>query len=256
MKDQKGLTLAIIFASLAVSGSLVFFGMQFASSQNSFEGDDLEAAIASGIDDYVDSQVKNAPDAPSPAQEIVIEGDMADDDAFLGDESAPVTLVEFSDFQCPFCRSFYGGAYQEIKEKYVDTGKVKFVYRDYPLSFHQDALPAAMATECARDQKGDESFFAMHDKIFDGQSGGGTVAIPRDSLDQYAKDLELDFNEYTTCMDEEKFKSEINADMLAGQKAGITGTPGFIVDGQKISGAQPFSVFEEVIENALNKYLT
>jgi len=185
-----------------------------------------------------------------PAQ---LTGDFSDDDAFLGDKDAPITVVEFSDFQCPYCRNFFNETLPLIKKEYIDTGKVKFVYRDYPLSSHKGAFPAALASECAREQGKDEAFFAMHNKIFEGQNalGQGTVNITDKSLISYAEELDLDMDQFNKCFEEEKYKDEIYKDLADGQEARISGTPGFIINGQVVVGAQPFSTFKEIFENIL-----
>ncbi len=257
-KQNNNLAIAIGFAAIAISGSLVFFATQVGGS--SLEVDDLQAEIRAGIDSYVEEQqqeyeaAQQQPEQPErPTSTTISMEELADDDAFIGDENAPVTIVEFSDYQCPFCRSFYNGAYSEIKEKYVDTGQVKLVFRDFPLSFHQDAYPAALAAECVRDQAGDGAYFEFHDAIFESQSGGSTVPIPEETMRSIATDLGVDMGEYDECYNDEKFRDEIYDDLAEGQEAGITGTPGFIINGTIVSGAQPFSAFEQVIEAELAK---
>lgn len=248
MGKNKNLTIGIIFGSLVIAAALIFLGYQIGSNNQS--GTITAEAIENGIKSYI---AKNQPGAPAPSPSL--DGDFSDDDAFMGDKDAQLTLVEFSDFQCPYCRKFYNETLPTLKEKYINTGRLKFVYRDFPLSFHDGAFPAALASECARDQGGDKMFFAMHDKIFDGQNllGSGTVKIPNESLITYAGELELDMKKFNECFDQEKFKDEIYDDLQVGQSIGISGTPGFVFEGQIISGAQPFGVFEEAIESALNK---
>lgn len=256
-KSNLGLIIAIIFAGVAIAGSLIFFALQLKGTVD--DGDDagmndeeLALRIEEGIETYVaNMQDDYEAEVAAANQPVVVTGDYSDDDAFLGDKDAPVTIVEFSDYQCPFCRSFYNGAYQEIEEKYLDSGQVRIVFRDFPLNFHEDALPAALAAECAREQGGDEVYFQMHDKIFDGQSGNGTVAIPDSALTGYAEDLGLEMGQFTSCVESEKYADEIAADLEAGKKAGVTGTPAFLVNGLLVEGAQPFSVFESAIEDAL-----
>src|SRR5690606_28838568 len=105
-----------------------------------------------------------------------------------------VTLVEFSDYQCPFCNRHFTQTFSQLKKDYVDTGKIAYVYRDYPLSFHADALPAAVAAECVREQKGDQAYFRMHEKIFTGVSATGT--IPAEVLKGYASEIGVNMSQY------------------------------------------------------------
>ncbi len=167
----------------------------------------------------------------------------ADDDDFLGDVNAPVTIIEFSDYECPFCARFYSDALQQIKEKYVETGKVKFVYRDFPLNFHANAQKAAEAAECAGDQG---KYFEMHDMLFESGVTGGVG-----SFKQYASNMGLNTNEFNECLDSGKYYDEVQKDMRDGSAAGVRGTPATFVNGILVSGAQPFSVFEQIIEAEL-----
>lgn len=175
-----------------------------------------------------------------------------DDDAFLGDKDAPVVMIEFSDFQCPFCRSFWRDTLPLIKSEYIDTGKVKFVYRDFPLSFHPGAMPAAQASECAREQG---KFWEMHDRIFIEQDkqGGGTIQFDASDVKRWANSVVSDTNRFNSCLDSEKYSEEVNNDVKDGQAAGVTGTPGFFINGRLVVGAQPFSAFKSIIDEELNK---
>ena len=188
-----------------------------------------------------------APSEPSPSgppvdTEALMEALIEDDD-IKGDPDAPVTIVEFSDFECPFCARFYTQTLGQIEEEYINTGKAKIVFRDYPLSFHQNAQKAAEAAECAGEQG---KFWDMHDKLFEGGVSGGVS-----SFKQYAADIGLDTTQFDSCIDSGEMASEVRKDMSDGQSAGIRGTPGFIINGQLVSGAQPFSVFQQVIEAEL-----
>ena len=189
-----------------------------------------------------------------------------DDDAFIGNEDAPVTIIEFSDYQCPFCRKFWVETLPSIKSEYIDTGKVKFVYRDFPLvSLHPQADKFAEAVECVRDIAGnDEAYFKMHDKIFEEQglldSGikngpvSKTVQFTIEDVKQWAQELGYDIS---SCLDSGKFRSEVQKDIADAQSAGIQGTPGFIImktgekEGTPLKGAYPFSVFRQIIEAEL-----
>lgn len=174
-----------------------------------------------------------------------------DDDAFIGSEDAPVTIIEFSDYQCPFCRKFWIETLPSIKSEYIDTGKVKFVYRDFPLdSIHPFATPAAEAAECVRDEAGgsNEVYFEYHDKIFAGQA-----SLSESNLKQWAQELGYNID---SCLNSGKFRSEVQKDLADAQSAGGRGTPYFVImgsDGQgtPLSGAHPFNTFQQIIEAEL-----
>src|SRR3989338_8129348 len=170
---------------------------------------------------------------------------LIDDDVVLGDENAPVTIVEWSDFQCPYCARFYSQTMAQIKEQYVKTGKVKFVYRDFPLtSIHPNAQKAAEAAGCAQEQG---KFWEMHDTLFEKGVAGGVA-----SFKQYAKELSLDSAKFDACLDSGKRASEVQKDLQDGVEAGITGTPGFAINGQVLAGALPFENFKQIIDSLLN----
>lgn len=203
------------------------------------------------------NQPSSRPDAPSQPSNIKVDTKNA---PFLGDENAPVTIVEFSDYQCPFCRKFWVETLPLIKSEYIETGKVKFVYMDLPLeSIHPGAIPAAEAAECVREQGGDKAYFEMHDKIFSEQNildGGdpltgpvsGTAQFGTTELKKWAKDLGYDID---NCLDSGKYNSDIQSDLEQAISAGGQGTPYFIINGNPLSGAQPFSVFKQVIDAEL-----
>lgn len=168
-----------------------------------------------------------------------------DDDPSKGSEDAKVTIVEFSDYQCPFCGRFARDTLPLIVSEYVDTGKVRIVFRDFPIAGHQNAQKAAEASECA-DEQG--KFWEYHDKLFANQQYLGIV-----DLKQYAKDLGLDSAKFDQCLDSGKYASEVQKDFQDGQSYGVSGTPTFFVNDIQIVGAQPFSVFKQAIEAELAK---
>lgn len=176
----------------------------------------------------------------------------ADDDAFLGLKDAKVTLIEFSDFQCPFCRKFWKETLPQIKRDYIDTGKVKFVYRDFPLSFHPGAEPAAEAGECAEEQG---KYWEMHDKIFLAQSlkGEGTVSFTVSDLKKWAREIGLNAGQFNQCLDSGKYKEEVQKDFQAGTAAGVSGTPTTFINGRPIVGAQAYESFKVLIDEELAK---
>ncbi len=176
-----------------------------------------------------------------------------DDDAVLGQADAPITLVEFTDYECPFCARHFTQTYGQIKTEYVDTGKVKIVVRDYPLSFHPKAMKAAMAAECAGDQ---DKYFEMHDLLFINQAAWSGLADAVPTFKQYAGQIGLDQSTFDACLDTDAHKDEIDKDFADGSASGISGTPGFWVLGpdgqsQQISGAYPFETFKAAFDGML-----
>ncbi len=180
---------------------------------------------------------------PTPSVPVDMES-LLDDDAVRGDADAPVTIVEWSDYECPFCAKFYSETESLINEQYVKTGKVKLVYRDFPLSFHANAQKAAEAAECAGEQ---DKYWEMHDMIFEQGVQGGVAGFK-----QYAKSLSLNSAKFDTCLDSGAMTTETQKDMDDGAAVGIQGTPGFLINGKLVSGAQPFAVFKQVIDAELN----
>jgi len=163
----------------------------------------------------------------------------------LGNANASVTIVEFSDFECPYCGNFFTETLPLITKNYIDTGKVQLFFRDFPLSFHADAEKAAEAAECAGEQN---KFWQMHDKLFENQNALGV-----DNLKQYAKDIGLDSAQFNSCLDSGKTAPEVQKDLADGQSYGVSGTPTFFINGVEVVGAQPYSAFEQVINQALSQ---
>ena len=164
---------------------------------------------------------------------------------YFGKQDAPVEIIEFSDFECPFCKRFFEETYPQIKEEYIKTGKVKLYYRDFPLPSHQYAQKAAEAARCAGDQ---EKYWAMHDEIFTYQD-----AIRVDELKFYAETIGLDVASFSTCLDTGKYAEEVQKDVADGQAMGVGGTPTFFINGIIISGAYPFEVFKQIIDEQLQE---
>jgi len=182
------------------------------------------------------------PVVPNP-KPVVEKTDLIMEGSVKGDANAPVTIIEFSDFECPFCKRFVSQTLPQIEEKYIKTGKVKFVYKNFPLGFYQNSQKAAEAAACSKDQG---KFWEMHDMLF---NKGVKVGI--DGFKQYAVDLGLDATKFNTCLDTDAKASEVQTDLAEGSAAGIRGTPGFLINGKKLSGAQPFEVFQQMIEAEL-----
>ncbi len=213
-------------------------------------------ALATGMGNPLVAGGNNRAPTPTPIAndpEPVPAGDPADadDDEVKGDANATVTLIEFTDYECPFCKRHYEQTLPEILKNYVDTGKVKYVVRDFPLSFHPSAQKASEATECAAEQ---DKFWEMHDKVFETQGTWGADAVA--SFKKYAAELGLNATAFNTCLDTGAMAAEVSADLAAGSAAGISGTPGFWIvsdDGasKNISGAYPYATFQAAFDEML-----
>ena len=170
-----------------------------------------------------------------------------------GNPKAPLILVEFTDYECPFCKRFYDTTFADIKKKYIDTGKVRFISRNLPLPFHKNAENAALAAVCAGDQG---KYWQMRKSIF-----GNPKEMQAEHLSAYAKDNGLNVKRFDTCMTKKTHTVKIKKDLADAQAIGITGTPSFvlaksggdIVEGEKIIGAQLFATFEAKIEALLKQ---
>src|SRR5205814_7818351 len=180
------------------------------------------AAAAPALDQKFDVQVGNAP--------------------VRGPKSAAVTIVEFSDFQCPFC-SRVEPTLKQIMDEY--KGKVRIAWKNQPLSFHPNAMPAAEAAMAAYEQ-GNDKFWAMHDKFFEKQG-----ELSPSFYEQTAKDIGLDVGKWKSSVESHSQQSAIQSDMSAGSAVGAGGTPTFFINGKKLVGAMPFESFKQVIDAEL-----
>jgi protein-disulfide isomerase len=169
----------------------------------------------------------------------------------LGADDAPITLVEFTDYQCPFCSRFFTGTLPGLKEEYIDTGKVRLVVKDLPLAMHARARPAAVAAHCAGDQ---DQFWAMHDTLFENNR-----QLQDENLKQYAQDIGLDTKRFQECLSSDRHDAMIDADVAEANGQGITGTPTFIVaetiddvvEGTKIRGVQSLEALRRYFDALL-----
>lgn len=187
------------------------------------------------------SQTRQAPQRESVA---------LDGAPVLGDQRAKIGIVEFSDFQCPYCRRFHELVYPMLKSRYIDSGKVDFIVRDFPLYFHKHALNAAIAVNCMRDQK-PSAFWDIQHEMFTHQKSFG-----KDYYKKVAKKFGADGTRYRSCVGDPKQKAQIQEALNYGQAAGVSGTPTFfigrikgdrLVDAVRLEGVQPLSVFSQVI---------
>ncbi|MFC2026312.1 DsbA family protein, partial [Chloroflexota bacterium] len=168
-----------------------------------------------------------------------------------GDPDAPVTIIEYTDFQCPFCARHALQTFMQIDESLVQTGKVRYVFKDLPLTgLHPQAKLAAEAARCAGAQDQD-AYLAMHNLLFEKQQMWSGKASAAELFAGYAVDIGLDGESLQTCLVEHKFEAAVQADMKEATEIGFNGTPAFLINGQALVGAQPFDVFEATVESLI-----
>jgi protein-disulfide isomerase len=164
--------------------------------------------------------------------------------SMLGSKSAPLTIVEYTDYQCPFCQRFHVTAFAELKKEYIDTGKVRFFSKDMPLDFHPNAMRAAQAARCAGEQN---KFWELRNTM-----GANPEKLDMEHILGFAGDLKMDTSALRACIDSSKYKESVQRDVLEGMKIGANGTPTFVVgkstgegvDGELLVGAMPFQMFD------------
>jgi protein-disulfide isomerase len=192
--------------------------------------------------------------APRPAADAVPTAPISvTGEPFKGAANAKVALIEFSDFQCPFCGKYDKETYPQIVKDYVDTGKIKYVWRDYPLDFHQNAAKAAEAAHCAGEQG---RFWEMHDRLFANQQ-----SIAAEDLPKHAEALQLNASLFQQCLDSGRFAADIKKDITDASNAGVSGTPTFFIgivqpNGsvkavKKLVGTKPYATFKDAIDPLL-----
>lgn len=170
------------------------------------------------------------------------------DHPFTGDEDAPVIMMWFLDFECPFCEQFFSNTFPLIKENFINTGKVKFVYRDFPLEFHTNAKSAAIAAHCAEEQGGNDIYAGYSEGLFKNRTSLGA-----DLYKELAEELSLDLPQFGQCVESEKYLDKVESDIAKATALGIQSSPSFIINGRMVVGAQPYEVFEEAILEALGE---
>jgi protein-disulfide isomerase len=192
-----------------------------------------------------------AAERPAPAADATVKVPIGDGHR-LGSATAPLVMIEFTDYQCPYCRNFAVSTFPGLKAKYIDTGKLEFVSRDFPLDFHPQALIAAHAARCAGDQG---KYWQIRPVLFAHDS-----ALQKDDLLKYARDLGLNTATFQQCLDKETHAASIKADLSEALAVGIEGTPTFVlgrrspsgvIDGIRIVGAQPIGAFDARIAELL-----
>ena len=241
----------LIIITIITIGVAAFFAGSYSSNLNSdqISEKDLDDAIAKIELKILQNQLPTK--QQSPPLKI-----SEDNDPIIGNMGAEITIIEFSDFQCPFCARFHVQTLPTIMDEYINKGTVKLVFRDFPIqSIHPNALPASVAAECANEQK---KFKEMHDVLFEKQNewSNQNIESVMNTFSQYASDLGLEEKAFDSCLKNGKYIEEIQKDLDDGRTYGISGTPGFFIGNDQIGfielkGAQPFENFKKVIDNQL-----
>ena len=241
----------LIITIIMITGVAAFFAGSYVSNFNSdtISQEELENAIAKLELKILEKQLPtNQPTLPLKIS--------SGNNPVIGNPDAPITIIEFSDFQCPFCARFHIQTLPIIMDEYINEGKVKLVFRDFPIqSIHPNAVPASVAAECANEQG---KFKEMHDMLFErqnewnNQETSGAIEL----FNQYAREMELKQEQFESCLTSAKYVEEIKKDLNDGRTYGITGTPGFFIGNDEIGfvelkGAQPFESFKKVIDSQL-----
>ncbi|AFS83119.1 DSBA oxidoreductase [Candidatus Nitrosopumilus sediminis] len=240
----------LIVGIIILVGVAAFFAGSYTSNSNQISNEDLDDAIAKLELKLLQNQLPTK----QPSAPVKIS---ADNDPIIGNPDAPITIVEFSDFQCPFCARFHTQTLPLIIEEYIEQGKVKLVFRDFPIqSIHPNALPASVAAECANEQN---KFREMHDMLFEKQNEWNKLeTVDALSLfNQYATEIKLDEEQFDSCLSSGKYIPEIKKDLDDGRDYGVSGTPGFFIGNDEIGyvelkGAQPFDSFKKIIDAQLD----
>jgi protein-disulfide isomerase len=204
------------------------------------------------IRQLLEKQAKQAP-AQGGAEQPSRASVKLDGANLMGSKDAALTMVEFTDYQCPFCQRFHLTTFNDIKKNYIDTGKVRFYSRDLPLDFHGNALRAAQAARCAGDQG---QFWQMRDVM-----GINADKLEMDNLVKFAQELKLDVAAFRGCVESEKYKSAVEKDVAEAMRIGANGTPTFVigkstpngVEGELVVGAMPYSVFDQKLKELATK---
>ena len=226
----KGIITGILV--MAVLGGVFIMGKQFGGNKSG--GGDLAGNTGGN---------PAAPTAPAPSVDGSRIAAVSKDDHIRGDSNAPITLIEYSDFECPFCARFLPTV-EQILDEY--DGKVRLVYRHFPLrSIHPQAQKAAEASECAGEQG---EFWGMHDKLFELNNSSN---LTLDNMKLAAAELGLNTGDFDSCLDSGDTASEVETDYQDGLAGGVSGTPGSFINGQYIAGALPFAQVQPIIESLL-----
>ena len=240
-KESKKITIELSQLTVWRTGTVVFAVLFIIAVMTGGFGGNADSGAPSGVDTPT---VPTAPAAPAERVKLDIS-----DAPTLGDKKAPVTVVECSDYQCPYCNRAFTDTLPSLKKDYVDTGKVQYAFLDLALPFNQQAGPAAVAARCAGQQ---DNYWDMHDKLFANQGAWSGNADANSVFKGYAADIGLDAGTFERCLSDDSVAQAVQDDLAMCNNAGATGTPTFFINGVKLVGAQPYARFQALIDAELN----
>ncbi len=198
---------------------------------------------AAAANNAADNPAANQPTAVQTPQKVTRYNVDEGGNPAIGPKNAPITIIEFSDYQCPYCLKWNTEVYQRLLQAYPD--KIRFVYRDFPLySIHPEAGPAAEAADCAGEQG---RYYDYHDRLFSGE-----FELSANAYTQYATELGLDEAKFNDCMSSHRYKDEVTADYQYASNLGVRSTPTFFINGIALIGAQPIEAFQQIIDKELS----
>lgn len=260
MSEKLYLPVSLLLSALIISGTIFFVGADMGNKLSglSVAGTLQNAGTQTNPGIAVAAPLPTPSPSPQPSAGPISLAETSKNFAGkLGKDDAPVIIVEYSDYQCPFCRKWFNDAKSQLDKEYIETGKVQLIYKDFPLGFHPMAPVYAEAARCAGDQG---KYWEFHDTIFVEQEkfGQGTISnITKDDVKKWAVDLGLNATEFNSCLDTGKNTSAVQSNVSDGSTAGVGGTPSFVIGkrggtGQLLVGAQPYASFKTAIDALLN----
>lgn len=233
--SKKYIILLAIIAIFFFLGAVLFAGAILLSSK----------VIVEKLDS-IDKKISG--NYQAPAEQLgPVNISIADEVPFLGSKDAKVTIVEFADYQCPFCGIFFKESFPKLKTEYIDTGKVKFYYQDFAFLGDESSF-AAEAAKCSGQQG---KYWEYHDYLYQNQNGENEGAFSQLNLKKFGKTIGVDEQKFNNCVDSRVFKPDVEAETKAGQDYGVNATPTVFINGIKYEGAQDFARYKEAIEKAL-----
>jgi len=247
----KPLSFALGVIAALVIGGVIGYGVGlYQAAQIPPQVVEVEVVVTATPDpEQAVAQAESSSPADQPASpDDIMEFLLSDARHFQGDTDAPVTLIEFSDFRCGYCGRWAAETLPQIREQYVDTGKIRFAYKHLAV-LGPDSVRAAEASECAAEQ---DTFWDFHNAVFLDQAQNHTQ-LNVENLVTLADGVDMDTDAFRECVESGRYTNQVNQESMVVRNLGVNGTPGFVINGVYIPGAQPFDVFQQVIDEELAK---